>query len=302
MKNNKKKNKTEAIGLKPAVSCWDDVAIPFHYRCYDNCNVDNPDNPTDQETICIKECEKNARCKYNQCCEANPEDCTPLDEWWKDCGFISNVGGKKRPMGVGNCGCRSSSKSHRLQHKDYMDNLYRRVFADETDPVPVTPCDCGKLTKTQKTKKDALIKKCEDKGGTAEWVEPTSGWCEDDCTGDCFGEVICTTPSSPSGTARTIRTPCSQSKGVLPTDASSHSGPVGTLNHCCVCDSKSKQYACQTLAPIVNRGDTARRKKECRETGAKYGLPSHHVIGSDCGEDGHGNCKHNCWPAPPVSL
>jgi len=131
-------------------------------------------------------------------------------------------------------GCGSSSKSHRLQHEDYMDNLYRRVFADET--------------------------------------------------------------------ARTIRTPCSQSKGVLPTDASSHSGPVGTLNHCCVCDSKSKQYACQTLAPIVNRGDTARRKKECRETGAKYGLPSHHVIGSDCGEDGHGNCKHNCWPAPPVSL
>jgi len=77
-------------------------------------------------------------------------------------------------------------------------------------------CNCGKLTKAQNKEKDDLMKKCRDNGGEAEWVEPKSGWCGDDCTGDCFGEVTCTTPSSPSGTARTIRTPCSGSDPVSP--------------------------------------------------------------------------------------
>ena len=212
---------------------------------------------------------------------------------------MKNKKNKTKAIGAGNCGCGSSSKSRRLQHEDYLDNLYKRAFADkpDPDPVPVIPCDCGRLTEKQIKERDKLIKKCEE-SGTAEWVEPTSGWCEDNCTGDCFGEVICTTPSSPSGTARTIRTPCSQSKGVLPIDAGSHPDPAGTLNHCCICDDKSRKYACQNLAPIVNRGDVARRQKECRRTGHKYGLRYKHVIGSNCGEDGHGNCKHHCWPAP----
>ena len=78
-------------------------------------------------------------------------------------------------------------------------------------------CDCGRLTKAQDKKRKDMMKKCRDNGGTAEWVKPTSGWCEDDCTGDCFGEVICTTTDSPSGTARTIRTPCQ--RRVLPKPA-----------------------------------------------------------------------------------
>jgi len=143
------------------------------------------------------------------------EDCWPNGKGWPAffCESEPELDSdtKVGQIGAGNCGC--GSKSYRLQHEDYMDNLYKRAFVD----------------------------------------------------------------------------------------AGSHPDPVGTLNHCCVCDKRSNQYACQILDPIVNRGDIARRQKECRKTGEKYGLPSHHVIGSDCGEDGHGNCKHDCWPTP-VSL
>jgi len=85
-------------------------------------------------------------------------------------------------------------------------------------------------------------------------------------------------------------------------DARTHPVPAGTLNHCCICDKRSHQYACQALDPIMNRGDIARRQKECRITGEKYRLPSHHVMGSDCGPNGRGNCKHTCWPDPTKNL
>ena len=82
------------------------------------------------------------------------------------------------------------------------------------------------------------------------------------------------------------------------TEAETHPKPEGVLNHCCICDERSSQWACQNLDPIRGRGDVARRQKECRATGDKYGLPYRHVIGSDCGKGGGGNCKHTCWPAP----